>query len=1678
MCDRLLGPASSQGQLALNTSGSYGDLNGDGRLDFLAADTPTTLYGVNQQSWAFWSIRAAGDVNGNGVDDVMLSLAPQGPAYGQVTAGQPSALLSVLVDGSLFKVDKANNSFRLDQLRTPLNPYNRSQLYDVASTSSSDYLPSLQNWFEPILNFKPGSLTAASTATSINPGGARSFTAPAVAISPDGGAYLVISGADTSGPNGASGLWMAYQQAGSWKQTPQLPVGTDASSYSPSATFYQGKLYIAYRDTSGNLHIAYSDDSPENTSATNWHSYQVKTTDNNNNEINESTYSSPTLVAEAGRLALYFPSNSSGTSLQNLLYLYSTDPDNSRSGSNAYGNWGRSLNTTSGGYKGNSNSIDTGGHLVSAPIAATTFQGRTVLAFRSSDSKNIRKGHIFLLTQVSSAPTWKLTDTGIENVNGVALTSDQSLLYLTSSSKFEVTSPSSNILSLRPNTDGTWTPDSQQTVGGSPSVTNGYVFSPLIGNVPTYAPGYGVINPFLSGGQLMVAWTDSSSNIQVADFNATITTPSQQSLAGYSIDGNIDINGDGFKDVLISDPSDPTQSVDNQYALFGGDYLNIASQVGTPGDDVMIGTPLADVIYTLQGADQVNSNGGKDVIYTGAGDDSISIKDNAFIRIDAGSGFDSLQLEGNADQRYDFTGPGSVASLWAPVANSGTSNQSPAMVRDGNTIYMSRRGLDSCLYWTQSTDSGQSWADWQQLPKGITSNNAPSLAVVGGDLYLAYVGADQSVYVTQYDPYSNQWNADPAILYQDTQYSPPTATKVKNGSGQLAAITETVNGAEGLAIYYVDAMSGDVFRQYNNGFGLGFVDLYNPAYWETSSLFPATGSLSVTEYDGSTCMAIMDGLRAYVYSPEGSDPAVGYHWRYLADQDIGNTYGISLSSIPKGNINAGLLLNATDTTTKQQVTSLLADAIPNSAFVPFSSRSSVSDSANPQTATILAIPATGDVESSLLEAVVDSSRADLVYVSNPSSVSSNSGIFCGTQLQNIELINSIDYGANNLAFDAAAVNAINPDRVLFVIPDSSDTIHLSQEFQLLTTDGSPANVSYGGSLWSPYAASAQANPTGSKPALVCVLNPNGAAASDWLSTHVLTDFANDNPNSTTSLGAVNVSREAQRTDSAATERDLPTLPSPQSVISGTTIADGLQLQALRSAPGSPVARFQLLRNGDASRACAVLYCVSTKNSSAQPGLDCIAVAGLIVFQPNETSREITVPLLPHIQQLRQGSVSLEVLEVSYSGQHEQHLLLDTVSSNSDVQGTILSGLQFNPSDDASSATLTLRADTTGYGQDLASLQLRVGRRSSASSSSVLDTRVLALLDANASATTPLPAVDLVTGDLRLDHDGISNQQVSASLQVAFKAADGSPAVTIDAPELVWDSPLRQSDPTSLTFSQNLPLISWRSDDGTGLVSFGLSHGNELIWLLQQAQAGATGSINPSTLAPGDPSSSWLASEGKPVGSRSVLTNPSLAGSTWTPVAFRDGVSLALQILNISGNQFSASFAGGVSVVGSLSTIATAPAPALIQPQLTIRCLASWANGLGLFATDGITGAIGRLQPGDDGYREAALARSKASNLYLSADQLPGYGSEKTYTDLPLDPRQTYGMLLAPGGDISKLYTSFAASNPGGLAQAITLSSTPSIQTLGFEDQPMNGGNGDNDFNDITASFSNFRVALF
>jgi hypothetical protein len=289
-------------------------------------------------------------------------------------------------------------------------------------------------------------------------------------------------------------------------------------------------------------------------------------------------------------LALYFPSNAGSTVQQNIRYLYSTDPFDSSN----YGNWGGSVNSSKTGYSGISGAIKVSGTspIVTSPIAATTYQGRTVLAFRSyvsGSGSNVDNGDILLLTQVATAATasdasttisWVQTNTNQSNSNGVGLATDQALLYLTSTTypTFNVGNPSPEIWSLAPSSAGSgqWTLGTEESVSGPGFAASFYnIDNPFMDTLHLSS----VLNPFLLNGKLMAAWSGgygsnigNTFDVQLAELNTTIGTPSQQTLAGYSLDGNIDINGDGFRDVLLSDIQFPGRFLSTRNST-GDDYL-------------------------------------------------------------------------------------------------------------------------------------------------------------------------------------------------------------------------------------------------------------------------------------------------------------------------------------------------------------------------------------------------------------------------------------------------------------------------------------------------------------------------------------------------------------------------------------------------------------------------------------------------------------------------------------------------------------------------------------------------------------------------------------------------------------------------------------------------------------------------------------------------------------------------------------------------------------------------------------------------------------------------------------------------------------------------------------------------------------------------------------------------
>ncbi len=149
--------------------------------------------------------------------------------------------------------------------------------------------------------------------------------------------------------------------------------------------------------------------------------------------------------------------------------------------------------------------------------------------------------------------------------------------------------------------------------------------------------------------------------------------------SGYSVSGAGDVNGDGFDDLIVSarqaDPNGPDSGA--SYVIFGR-ATGTLDRVGTDGADVLSGGEWDDIfegrggadhiragagddrIHGGQGADTLDGGAGNDLIFGGSGNDTI-VASRGVDTVDGGSGNDVLDLAAFAT--------GVTADLAAGIAN-------------------------------------------------------------------------------------------------------------------------------------------------------------------------------------------------------------------------------------------------------------------------------------------------------------------------------------------------------------------------------------------------------------------------------------------------------------------------------------------------------------------------------------------------------------------------------------------------------------------------------------------------------------------------------------------------------------------------------------------------------------------------------------------------------------------------------------------------------------------------------------------------------------------------------------------------------------------------------------------------------------------------------------------------
>ena len=211
---------------------------------------------------------------------------------------------------------------------------------------------------------------------------------------------------------------------------------------------------------------------------------------------------------------------------------------------------------------------------------------------------------------------------------------------------------------------------------------------------------YGISN---AGRSYLIYGKTGSAPIDLSNLAASngfvIAGESSSDNSGVSVASAGDVNGDGYDDLLVgayyADPGATARSsAGKTYLIFGGASAYTSSVVdfaGGTGDDVLIGTSANEQFVGGLGNDTFTGNSGADVMYGGAGNDTFVLNaDNVaalarnsgnnssnVARIDGGTGIDTLKMGAAATldvttlspqaidniERVDLAGTGSTLTL-------------------------------------------------------------------------------------------------------------------------------------------------------------------------------------------------------------------------------------------------------------------------------------------------------------------------------------------------------------------------------------------------------------------------------------------------------------------------------------------------------------------------------------------------------------------------------------------------------------------------------------------------------------------------------------------------------------------------------------------------------------------------------------------------------------------------------------------------------------------------------------------------------------------------------------------------------------------------------------------------------------------------------------------------------
>ena len=361
--------------------------------------------------------------------------------------------------------------------------------------------------------------------------------------------------------------------------------------------------------------------------------------------------------------------------------------------------------------------------------------------------------------------------------------------------------------------------------------------------------------------------------------------------SGKSVSGAGDVNGDGFDDLIIGAALGDAQGADagESYVVFGGVFAGSVSFLGTASAETLTGTSAAETFVAGLGDDIVVGGGGADVLRGGQGDDLLTVSDTTFFRVDGGGGTDTLAFDGSG-LSLDLRSVGSNKIQQIETIDiTGSGN---------NTLSIDPAGLSSMLEGTNRLIVEGNAGDTVVLQ----GNYVTGTEVVASETYDTYgqggarLLVDQSLTVTGvptelsiFDQTVTVAEAGGSVtfkLVRSGDLSSASSVSVDTSSGtatagfDFTAVSTTVNFAIGETTKTVTvSIAGDAAVELNETFT---VTLSNPT---NVTIVNSTATVTITDDDPSLALS----------SLSGSD---GFR---LDGVDAGENSGFSVSSL--GDVN-------------------------------------------------------------------------------------------------------------------------------------------------------------------------------------------------------------------------------------------------------------------------------------------------------------------------------------------------------------------------------------------------------------------------------------------------------------------------------------------------------------------------------------------------------------------------------------------------------------------------------------------------------------------------------------------------------------------------------------------------------------------------------------------------------